>query len=607
MPLNLTALTFFALLFSYSVQADTKLSVSTNNVIHEYDVSSYGGSSQDKTGTVEVRDAGLSLYLEGNRWQKINLPYTVTADTVIEFDFQSTVEGEIIGLGFDNDLNVNSDKSFKVYGTQNWGISNFDTYSGSGVTHFTIPVGQFYTGNFQYLFFINDDDINSTSNSFYSNIVVYEGTRPLLEYRFEESNWNGTAGEVIDSSGNGHHGRMRSNSTPLTPLPALTGNPGTCGYASQNDGSIVVTGLPLDNSTPGVKTTVTFWMNWDGTDGVMPIGWNTHDIWLVDGSIGFNTGNGDVYGISSAGLANGWHHISVEFTNGSVTSNRMYVDGVEQVLTQRRSSPNNSRAIVDSELRIGGWSHGSGYEFHGLMDEVRVYQNALTTPQVNTIMAERHPCPSTPVAEYRFDELSWDGTPNEVIDSSGNNYNGSTIGGISTTTGKICNAAEIPNNNSATIFEAVDTEIDLDTLIGSSGTISLWYKADNAWNSGSDKRLFDATDGDKYFAADIRSNGKVKFYFEDGSDGDYQKTTVNTFAVGAGVWKHLTFIWDVTTTPPKFSLMVLNRLFQVEQGEPLQLPVLILFTSVTTEIHLTLLANHRPVVSLMKHWCLTRY
>ncbi|WP_340676982.1 LamG domain-containing protein [Paraglaciecola sp.] len=369
----------------------------------------------------------------------------------------------------------------------------------------------------------------------------------LAEYRFEENSWDGTAGEIFDHSGNGHHARVNNNSKPATASPALTGALGTCGYASQNSGSIQVTGLPLDTLTNGVKTTVTFWMNWDGTNSAMPIGWSGHDIWIVGGSIGFNTGNSDVYGISSAGLANGWHHVAVEFTNGSVTSNRMHIDGVEQVLTQRLGSPTITRAFVDSELRIGGWSTNRDYDFHGLIDEVRVYQGVLPTGQVVAIMNERHSCPIIAIAEYRFDELSWNGTPHEVIDSSGNLNNGTAVGGISTTTGKICNAADIPSNSSASILEAVDTEVDLDAIIGSSGTISLWYKGNSGWNSGTDKRLFDATDGDKYFFAEIGADGRVKFWFEDGSDGDYQKTTVSAFAVGAGVWTHLTFVWDVTS------------------------------------------------------------
>ncbi|MDU0353114.1 LamG domain-containing protein [Paraglaciecola aquimarina] len=215
----------------------------------------------------------------------------------------------------------------------------------------------------------------------------------LVEYRFEESSWDGSANEVLDYSGNDHHARVLSNSTPATAIPALTGALGTCGYASQNDGSIQVTGLSLDSTTEGVKTSVTFWMNWDGTTSVMPIGWDLHDIWVAYGAFGFNTGAGDIYGVSSAGLANGWHHIVVEFTNGSVTDNRIFIDGVEQVLSQRRSLANLSRAYVNSEFNIGGWSASSSFNFHGLIDEVRIYQGKLTNTDVQTIMNERHECP----------------------------------------------------------------------------------------------------------------------------------------------------------------------------------------------------------------------
>jgi MSHA biogenesis protein MshQ len=395
-----------------------------------------------------------------------------------------------------------------------------------------------------------DNEISADYVSIEANSSVLE---PLAEYRFEETNWSGSSTPILDSTGNGYHGKVDNNSVPEVTLPALSGDPGTCGYASQNDGSIQVTNLPLDTSTAGIKTTVTFWMNWDGTENSMPIGWTTHDIWLINGSMGFNTGSGDVYGISSAGLANGWHHVTVEFTNGSVTDNKMYIDGEEQTLTQRRNSPNNNRAFVGSELRIGGWTNDRNYDFNGLIDEVRVYESALTTDQITTIMDERHPCPipdATPILEYRFDELSWNGD-NYVFDNSGNINNGSLIGDITSVVGKICSAANIPLNNNASTIDAIDTEIDFDTIVGSSGTISLWYNGDSDWETGVDRRLFDANDGDKYFFAEITSDGRVKFWFEDGNDGDYQKSTDSAFPVNAGEWKHLTFVWDIPSSTAK--------------------------------------------------------
>jgi MSHA biogenesis protein MshQ len=197
--------------------------------------------------------------------------------------------------------------------------------------------------------------------------------------------------------------------------------------------------------------------------------------------------------------------------------------------------------VVDTEFVT---TESNEANFSNLNDKGKLALNILE------FLISTPPTP-LPLIEYRFDELSWTGSVGEVIDSSGNNNNGTALGGITTALGKICNAADIPNNNSATTFEAVDTGVDLDTVIGSSGTISLWYRSDSAWNSGTKKRLFDATKGDKYFFAEIGSDARVKFFFEDGDDGDYQKITDNSFSVGAGVWKHLTFVWDITNTTAK--------------------------------------------------------
>ena len=51
---------------------------------------------------------------------------------------------------------------------------------------------------------------------------------------------------------------------------------------------------------------------------------------------------------------------------------------VSQTLTQRQSSPNNSVAVVDPHLRIGGWWRDNGYRFSGNIDEVKVYSYEAT-------------------------------------------------------------------------------------------------------------------------------------------------------------------------------------------------------------------------------------
>ena len=127
------------------------------------------------SGTASVEDNGATIRLVGNVWKKIDFPYAITPDTVLEFDFSSSAQGEIHAIGLDNNLSYSAGFSFRVYGTQRWGIGDFATYPGSGVTHYTIPIGQYYTGEMQYLFFAMDHDVSGpTGESRFSNVRVRE-------------------------------------------------------------------------------------------------------------------------------------------------------------------------------------------------------------------------------------------------------------------------------------------------------------------------------------------------------------------------------------------------------------------------------------------------
>ena len=132
-------------------------------------------SNQDSAGNFSIVNGGAGLSMSNNTWKYIGLNYTVTANTVIEFDFSSTSQGEIHAVGFENDNSLTSSRYFKVHGTQNYGVTNFDNYS-SGTTTYVIPVGNFYTGSMDRLVFINDNDAGSGNNSIFSNVKIYEGS-----------------------------------------------------------------------------------------------------------------------------------------------------------------------------------------------------------------------------------------------------------------------------------------------------------------------------------------------------------------------------------------------------------------------------------------------
>lgn len=143
--------------------------------LRDYSLNSYGGK-QD-AGKASVQDQGATLQVTGNAWKQIKFPYQVTPNTILEFDFRSSNQAEIHAIGFDSDADGSSEFGFQLYGTQEWGHAEFKNYASTAPQwkHYRIPVGEFYTGSFDRLFFVNDHDISRpTGESYYANIKVYE-------------------------------------------------------------------------------------------------------------------------------------------------------------------------------------------------------------------------------------------------------------------------------------------------------------------------------------------------------------------------------------------------------------------------------------------------
>src|SRR5258706_1737050 len=144
---------------------------------NSYTISPFSTQDVQPNTTNVVEDNGATLHISGNSWKKIPFPYLVTLNTVIEFDFKSTAQGEIHGLGFKATEESSASQMFKLYGTESGWNSTYNNYSSSAPQwkHYKIPVGTYYQGWNSYLVFTNDHDISSpTAQSYFSTLVVYE-------------------------------------------------------------------------------------------------------------------------------------------------------------------------------------------------------------------------------------------------------------------------------------------------------------------------------------------------------------------------------------------------------------------------------------------------
>ncbi|MGB3639469.1 MAG: hypothetical protein WBA39_18115 [Rivularia sp. (in: cyanobacteria)] len=136
---------------------------------------------QDKDSIFTISDNFQQIEIKGNGWKKLAFDYEITQKTILEFEFKSDIRGEIQGIGFDTDDKFGSrdDKKllFQLEGSQTVGVSDFkDNVTGQGWKTYQITVGDYLTGNFNYLTFVNDHDKGEkNASSKYRNIKLYEG------------------------------------------------------------------------------------------------------------------------------------------------------------------------------------------------------------------------------------------------------------------------------------------------------------------------------------------------------------------------------------------------------------------------------------------------
>lgn len=152
-----------------------------------------------------------------------------------------------------------------------------------------------------------------------------------------------------------------------------------------------------------------------------------------------------------------------------------------------------------------------------------------------------------PVAEYRMEQTSWTTAAGQVLDTSGNNRHGTRAGNAQTTSnGRVCRGANIPQNANTNAIDAIDTGISIPNTVGNAGTITFWYRGNTAWSGGGtqDAQLLDATvvNGQWFFLV-RRNNGRLRFVITD-SLGSNRVAETGAIAVAAGTWKHIAISWN---------------------------------------------------------------
>jgi hypothetical protein len=185
-----------------------------------------------------------------------------------------------------------------------------------------------------------------------------------------------------DDSGSGHDGDLIGEPTFTTTVPAAIGG-GTALVFDDIDDYVEVQGD--ENDFDLEQLTVAFWIKSPGfTDGYEGLVTKGDDAWRIhegDGSgyVEFHVddaGGGGTTLRSTQWITDDvWHHFAATYDGTTMV---IYIDGVLDISAPASVTiPDN-----DSPVTIGTNGHHTGRVFNGLMDEVRIYDRALTAGEV---------------------------------------------------------------------------------------------------------------------------------------------------------------------------------------------------------------------------------
>lgn len=405
------------------------------------------------------------------------------------------VQGSIT-LGFQSRVNQSGTNRYFFFHTpddvliDNESVVNAVFYSGDDVTvDFQAQVTGSVTARDDLLLedqsrvFYNSAQVSSANFYGFCTNGPVAPPSPIAEWRLDQNTWSGNAGEILDSSGNNLHGFSVpvSGNHPLreTPSPAVTGDPGTCAYGNfrgTNDGHLRIND-PGTNSILDLPTrfSVAVWINarrW-ANSGLMTIVSKDENFEFHlnnNGQVNWWWGGGNQELTTSAAVpTNVWRHVAITFESGRQV---IYINGVAAAThnSTQAITVNNDPVFIGTDLDF------DTRNFDGLIDEVKIYNSALSAAQVSAVMAQTHPCPAGPLIN-RF-----------VIDAGG-------------ATASTC----APRAVTITAVDALNN-----TLTGYTGTISI----STSTGHGTWSQTGTASDALGTFTAGASDSGTATYVFE---------------------------------------------------------------------------------------------
>ena len=252
------------------------------------------------------------------------------------------------------------------------------------------------------------------NGNFTGEVYSITSTPALADYRMDQASWTGSAGEVVDSSGNGNHAQAFNSASTSDGTRAIAGNPGTCRYGVFDNGGTITQGY-LQTPLPNLTTDFTI-AAWVRTTNNATAGQRI----LIDDNNN-TTGYGFSLGDGAAGrlrfFSRGITPVIFDSTYTLASNTWYFVAAVADIANQKRTiyvfDSSGTLLATDAEgaTWTGTWGSDAGpvsigaetnasaeppttYHFRGNIDEVRVYQKVLSQNALAAIATQTHTCPA---------------------------------------------------------------------------------------------------------------------------------------------------------------------------------------------------------------------
>ena len=201
-------------------------------------------------------------------------------------------------------------------------------------------------------------------------------------WRMEEGSWGGVPGEVLDGSGNAHHGVAAGDANTFA--PGQIGRGGTF----DGDGDLVNLGQPvdLDFDPAADEFTLAAWFRTTTQGAILgkaadSIAERQYYLFVIGGRL-WGAMGGEQNFSNSGGLTDGqWHHGAiVNFDDGGSMRYTLYVDGVASGTFTSGANLNSADLMIGAR-RVSG-NTGVGFPMDGDIDEALIVDRALSAAEV---------------------------------------------------------------------------------------------------------------------------------------------------------------------------------------------------------------------------------